>query len=299
MTEVSVVIPTLNEEEAIGKVIDECNEVINEIKKKDKSINFEIVVVDGNSHDKTREIARKKGARVIIEERKGKGIAMQTAFKKINSDYLIMLDGDGSYDPSDIPKFLEYLKTGRSEIVIGRRIFQKKAITTLNKFGNWIIRSLIQKLYGIPVHDPCSGYWGFKKSAYKNLIDIPSKGFDLEVVLLINAKNSGFSIKEIPTQYSPRIGETKLSPFRDGMVIVGAIVRLLRDYNPILLFGSIGLAFLIVGFGIGLNVVNTFNNKHYLMIGQTLLTILCIFIGIQTIYFGLLSDLIIRKMRNR
>jgi len=299
LTEVSVVIPTLNEEEAIGKVIDECNEVINEIKKKDKSINFEIVVVDGNSHDKTREIARKKGARVIIEERKGKGIAMQTAFKKINSDYLIMLDGDGSYDSKHIPEFLKYLQTREAELVIGRRIFEKKSITTFNKFGNKVMNWLVRTLYGVKIHDVNTGYKGFTKSVYKNLTNMSSRGFDVEVSIFIEAKKLGFSTKEIPVRYSPRVGESNLNPLRDGAIIIGAIIRLLRDYNPILFFGSIGLAFLIVGFGIGLNVVNTFNNKHYLMIGQTLLTILCIFIGIQTIYFGLLSDLIIRKMTKK
>jgi len=299
MTDVSVVIPTLNEEEAIGKVIDECNEVINEIKKKDKPINFEIIIVDGNSHDKTREIAQKKGTRVIIEERKGKGIAMQTAFKKINSEYLIMLDGDGSYDSKHIPEFLKYLQTEEADLVIGRRIFKKNSITTFNKFGNKVMNWLIRTLYHVKVHDVNTGYKGFTKSVYKNLTDMPSRGFDVEVNIFIEAKKLGFSIKEVPVQYSPRTGKSNLNPLRDGAIIIGAIVRLLRDYNPILFFGSIGLAFLIAGFGIGLNVVTTFNNKHYLMIGQTLITILCIFIGIQTIYFGLLSDLIIRKVEKK
>jgi dolichol-phosphate mannosyltransferase len=299
MIEVSVIIPTLNEEKTIGKVIDNCKKVLDNRKINGKTINYTIVVVDGNSRDKTVEIAKKKKARVIIDERKGKGIAIITSFKKINSEYLIMLDGDDTYNPEDIPLFLEKLMDEDIDIVIGRRIFQENSMTKLNRFGNYIINLLIRTLYKIDVHDSCTGFWGFKKKAYKDFANIDARGFDLEVLMIINSLKYNFNITEIETKYRMRVGDTNLNPVKDGAAILGVIIRLLRDYNPIFLFGFLGVLFLGIGLYFGLKSIITFNEKRYLMIGHTLLTLLFILVGIQTLYFGLLSDLIIRKINGR
>lgn len=298
MIEVSIVIPTLNEEKTIGKVIDDCIKVMEKIKVKN-NIDYKIIIVDGNSKDKTRMIAKQKNAYILLEERKGKGIAIINAFKKIDSEYLIMLDGDGTYNPNTIPIFLENLMNEEIDIVIGKRVFNNNSITRINKFGNYIINLLLRNLYKIDVHDGCTGFWGFKKKAYKDFTNIEAKGFDLEVLMIINSLKYNFVLKEIPTEYKPRKGNTNLNPFRDGAVIFGVIIRLLRDYNPIFLFGSMGLIFLLIGLFFGLKSIITFNEKRFLMIGHTLLTVLFILIGIQTIYFGLLSDLIIRKFNDR
>lgn len=299
MIEVSVVIPTLNEENTIGKVIDDCIKALNKKKINGKVINYSILVVDGNSKDRTVEIAKKKNANVIIDERKGKGIAIINSFKKINSDYLIMLDGDDTYNPEDIPLFLEKLMDEGIDIVIGRRVFQENSMTKLNRFGNYIINLLIRNLYKIDVHDSCTGFWGFKKKAYKDFANIDARGFDLEVLMVINSLKYNFSIAEIETKYGVRVGDTNLNPVRDGASILAVIIRLLRDYNPIFLFGFLGVLFLVIGLYFGLQSIITFNEKRYLMIGHTLLTMLFILVGIQTLYFGLLSDLIIRKINGR
>ena len=299
MIEVSVVIPTLKEENTIGKVIDDCIKALNKKKINGKVINYSILVVDGNSKDRTVEIAKKKNANVIIDERKGKGIAIINSFKKINSDYLIMLDGDDTYNPEDIPLFLEKLMDEGIDIVIGRRVFQENSMTKLNRFGNYIINLLIRNLYKIDVHDSCTGFWGFKKKAYKDFANIDARGFDLEVLMVINSLKYNFSIAEIETKYGVRVGDTNLNPVRDGASILAVIIRLLRDYNPIFLFGFLGVLFLVIGLYFGLQSIITFNEKRYLMIGHTLLTMLFILVGIQTLYFGLLSDLIIRKINGR
>ncbi|KYC53465.1 MAG: Glycosyltransferase AglJ [Candidatus Methanofastidiosum methylothiophilum] len=298
MSEVSVVIPTLNEEKTIGKVIDDCIKALNKVKI-NNNIDYKIIVVDGNSKDKTREIAKRKNAHIILEERKGKGIAIICAFKKINSDYLIMLDGDGTYNPKDISIFLDNLLNQDIDIVIGKRVPKDNSMTKLNRFGNYIINLLIRKLYKLDVHDICTGFWGFKKKVYKDFTKIEATGFDLEVLMAINSIKYNFKLLEIPTEYKRRIGDTNLSPFRDGALILGVIIRLLRDYNPIFLFGSLGIFFLLLGLYFGVRLIITFNEKGFLMIGHTLLTVLFILIAVQTIYFGLLSDLIIRKINGR
>lgn len=298
MIEVSIVIPTLNEEKTIGKVIDDCIKVMEKIKVKN-NIDYKIIIVDGNSKDKTRIIAKQKNAYILLEERKGKGIAIISAFKKINSDYLIMLDGDGTYNPEDIPVFLDNLMNEDIDIVIGKRVAKDNSMTKLNRFGNYIINLLIRNLYKLNIHDSCTGFWGFKKKVYKDFTKIEATGFNLEVLMAINSIKYNFILKEIPTDYKKRSGDTNLNPFRDGAIILGVIIRLLRDYNPILLFGSLGIFFLVIGLYFGVRLIITFNEKGFLMIGHTLLTVLFILIAVQTIYFGLLSDLIIRKLNDR
>jgi dolichol-phosphate mannosyltransferase len=288
---VSVIIPTLNEEGAIGKVLEGIHKTLRQ-----SSLTYEILVIDGNSHDSTREIATGNGARVIVEKRRGKGIAMKTGFRIAEGDYVVMLDGDNTYDPNEIPKMLGPLINNEADVVLGKRIQQKDSMTKMNTFGNRIITHLIKNLYKIPVDDVCTGYWAFSKNVMKSLRNIEAVGFDLEACMLIKSARSGFVVSEVPVNYRQREGKAKLRPLQDGLVIAGATIRLLRDYNPLLFFGSIGSILFISSIILGLNVIVVFNESRYLMTGRTLLTVLLLTMSVQFIFFGLLSDLIMRKI---
>lgn len=290
MKKLSILIPTLNEEDAIGHVLDECHAVL-----KGLDLQAEIIVVDGDSRDKTREIARAKGARVILEKRKGKGIAIKTAFQRLDSTYVVMLDGDFTYDPRDIPTLLEPLQKNEADFVMGRRHIQKGSMGRLNNMGNHLITTLVKTLYNIPVADVCTGYWAFSKEVVETLKHISAGGFDLEASMLIKAFYSGFHVAEVPVAYRPRKGKAKLHPFKSGIAIVGAIVRLLRDYNPLMLFGGISVISFLIGFVLGINVITMFQLYGTIMIGRALLTVLFVLIGVQSLFFGMLSDMILRR----
>jgi dolichol-phosphate hexosyltransferase len=213
--EVCIIIPTLNEESSIGQVIEE-------IPKKgleDSGYNVDILVVDGISTDRTMQIAREKGARILLETRRGKGRAIRTAMEQIHADYIFMLDGDFTYPPSHIPAMLKVLQ--KYPVVIGSRLKGKRekgSLKKINLIGNHLVTILANLLYGTRISDVCTGYWGFRRDVIRNL-NLTSDGFQLEVELLIQLAKKGYKIGEVPINYRRRSGKPKLSGFKDGVKI--------------------------------------------------------------------------------
>src|SRR5674476_1469093 len=154
METVAVIIPTLNEARSIGKVID--NVPVDDIFK--NGFKTVVYVIDGRSTDNTREIAVDKGAHLILEEHKGKGWAIQTAFKSIIADYAIMVDGDDTYTIEMATEMTRLLKT--YDVVIGSRLkgtIEPGAMTKLNVMGNTLLSLLAWGLYGTRISDVCTG----------------------------------------------------------------------------------------------------------------------------------------------
>jgi len=199
--QLSIILPCLNEEKAIGKCIDDIKETAD----------AEIIVVNNNSIDKSKEIALNKGVIVIDEPKKGYGNAYRAGLKKANSENIIMVDCDCSYDYNDILKFADYLKN--HELVIGNRFVNpdKNAMPLLNKLGNSILRFLF-KLKGIRHQEVCTGFIGIKKSKIPK--DLKSSGMEFSSEFLIKTKN--LNSIEIPIRFHKRIGKPKLRRFRDG-----------------------------------------------------------------------------------
>jgi len=227
---VTIVLPTLNEEAAIGKVIDE-------IKAEGYS---RILVVDGYSKDKTVEIAREKGADVVYQHGVGKAGAIKTAIEHVNTPYILFMDGDYTYDPKDISKFLEHAES--YDEIIGFRV-NRKNIPILNRFGNWVISKTFNLLTGSSIRDVCSGMYLIKTSKAKEL-SIETSSFDVEVEIAMQVLANG-EVTEVPINYRKRIGKPKLSSFKHGIRIIFTIFNLARFYNPAFL-----LAFLTALTGI-------------------------------------------------
>jgi dolichol-phosphate hexosyltransferase len=212
---ISVIIPTLNEESSIGKVIDE----IPRQALIDAGYQVDIMVVDGISTDQTVTIAREKGARVLIETRRGKARAIRTALEGVESDYVFMLDGDYTYSAAYIPQMLQLLK--KYPVVIGSRLKgrrEKGALRTTNFIGNHFLTAVANLLFGTRISDLCTGYWSFRREVIQNL-NLTSEGFQLEAELLVQIARKGYKIGEIPILYRCRAGKAKLSGFRDGIKI--------------------------------------------------------------------------------
>jgi len=218
---VTIVLPTLNEEAAIGKVIDE-------IKAEGYS---RILVVDGYSKDKTVEIAREKGADVIYQHGVGKAGAIKTAIEHVNTPYILFMDGDHTYDPKDISKFLEHAES--YDEIIGFRV-NRENIPILNRFGNWIISKTFNLLTGSNIRDVCSGMYLIKTSKAKEL-SIETSSFDVEVEIAMQVLANG-EVTEVPINYRKRIGKPKLSSFKHGIRIIFTVFNLARFYNPAFLF---------------------------------------------------------------
>ena len=229
---VTVVIPTLNEESGIVKVIEELH-----------SMGLSnILVIDGYSTDKTTEVAARLGARVTHQHGKGKTGALMTAIDNVQTPYMVVMDGDFTYDARSISRLIEHMKT--HDEVIGARVpTSGKSMTALHKFGNAIITRVFNSLMSTNLSDVCSGMYLLKMSAASD-IHLATTGFDVEAEIAAQIALSG-SIAEVPVDYRPRVGRQKLSTWKHGFRIVSTIFGLAKTYNPGVYYSMLG-AFLIV-----------------------------------------------------
>ncbi len=280
-----ILIPTLNEEATIGEVIEGFF----------RQGYHNVLVIDGNSTDRTREIAERMGAKVVIQTGKGKGQAIREAFGIIDSPVVVVIDGDGTYLPEEVNKLLEPIRRNYADHVVGNRLanFEKGAFTRLNLIGNKIINFLFRIAYGVELHDILSGYRALTRELYKS-VELEKPGFEVETELTVETIAKGFRIVEVPITYRRRGGKTKLNPIKDGIKIGMAIYDLMKRYSPGRYFYFMGMCMIATGLGVGLYVVRDWfrHITHYLL---AILTALLIISGLQVIIFGTITDLLYRS----
>ncbi len=290
---VSVVIPTMDEP-AIQDVLDEVFDALRER-------TVDVIVVD-KSKDETATRAAEKGARVIHQEGVGYGDAYLTGFKHVSNDtdVVAILDGDKTYDPYDIPGLIAPLDDG-ADLVIGNRfqLMDEEAMSRRNAFGNRMLTALLRFLYHVPIHDSQSGMRAIKRSALDRLT-LQSAHMPFASEMIIEAQKAGLNIVETPIKYRKRVGHAKLDPFKDALSIVFMTIRLVRDYNPIVIFLPIGLVLFLVGIGYGAGIVVEYLNTGIVTrFAGSILSVLLITAGIQIMLFGLLADIILTNLRRR
>lgn len=231
LEDVTVVIPTLNEAEAIGLVIDEL-----------RGYGFsKILVVDGRSRDGTPEIAAARGARVVTQRGEGKADAVRTALDFVDTPYMLVIDGDYSYDPSCAYRMLELARS--YDEVIGARTEGRENIPAVNRLGNWLLTKMFNLLFGTKLRDVCSGMYLLRTSVARTAW-FESRGFSVEVELAAHVASTTRRIAEVDARYRPRVGESKLS-LRHGFLIALDAVRLAWRYNPAFFIFAVGALALI------------------------------------------------------
>mgnify|MGYP001772706528 CR=1 FL=1 len=219
----TIVIPTLDEEAAIGLVIEEL-----------KSLGWtNILVVDGNSRDCTREIAESMGARVVLQKGKGKADAVRTAVKHVETPYILVMDGDYTYPAKHIAQLLEKMEKEDLDEVIGVRKKGRENIPLLNRFGNWIITKTFNLLFGTRLSDVCSGMYLVRTDLLRE-VEFEMKGFSIEVEIAAQIASTARRIGEVPIEYRRRVGKPKLGK-RHGFTIMFDSIRLALRYNPVFL----------------------------------------------------------------
>jgi glycosyltransferase involved in cell wall biosynthesis len=207
---VSVIIPTRNEAEAIGRVIADIP----------ADLVTEVIVVDNNSADGTPEIAARAGARVITESRRGYGQACLSGIANVSAaDVVVFLDGDYSDRPAELALLLAPIVEGRADIVIGSRLAGVSipgALPWHARFGNWLAASLITKLYGIKITD--LGPFRAARAEVLRALELDETTYGWAVELILKGATQGFRVVEVPVSYHPRIGKSKISGTFRGTV---------------------------------------------------------------------------------
>jgi glycosyltransferase involved in cell wall biosynthesis len=215
---VSVVIPTLNEAENLPHVLGRLPAGLHEV-----------VVVDGNSTDGTIALAQelRPDGRIIVQSGRGKGNALAEGFAACTGDIIVMLDADGSTDAAEIPRFVGALLNG-ADFIKGSRFAQGGAsadITWMRWFGNRLLTSIVNGLYGTSYTDLCYGYNAFWSRCLPYM-RVDCSGFEVETLINIRIAKAGLVVHEVPSFERARInGWSKLNTINDGSRVLSTIVR--------------------------------------------------------------------------
>ena len=207
----TILMPALNEEESIVQTIKN----IPLAKLKETGYDAEILIVDGGSTDKTAEIAKSLGARVIQSER-GYGRQYRLGFREAKGDVIATADSDNSYPMEEIPKLLKILEKENLDFISTNRFsgLSKGSMRLLNYFGNKVLTFFANFLFGLELEDSQSGMWVFKKRALGK-INLTSNGMPLSQEIKIEAFKK-LRAQEVNSSYKKRVGEVKLRMFKDG-----------------------------------------------------------------------------------
>jgi len=205
---ITAIIPCLNEEQGIERVLARMPEFVDEV-----------IVVDNGSTDRTREVAESFGAKVIREDVRGYGRAYKSGFARATGDVIVTLDGDHSYPPDAISYLLEAFLHLEADFLNASRfpVRDRRAMSFKHKFGNVALSLAMSLLFLRWVRDSQSGMWVFRRAILRDM-SLESDGMAFSEEIKIEAlKNRGIRFEEISIQYSSRLGEIKLNPWRDGI----------------------------------------------------------------------------------
>jgi glycosyltransferase involved in cell wall biosynthesis len=227
----TVVLPAYNEGAALPHVLDELGEYLDG--------SYEVLVVDDGSTDNTAEVAERYPVRVIRHpSNSGKGVAIRTGIAEARGDNVVIMDADATYPVPAIKEMVELLD--ENDLVRGIRESDDESMPVVNRFGNWLFNKLLAISHGLEGSDQLTGLYAIRRSEALKL-GTEARGFDIETEIGIKAKARRLREAEIPISYLPRVGEKKLSPWKDGLRILGRVIVLLLIYNPTLTFIVPGL----------------------------------------------------------
>ncbi|OUQ11193.1 glycosyl transferase [Enterococcus cecorum] len=290
---IAIMIPCFNEELTIKKVINDFQRELPQAS---------IYVYDNNSTDATYSIAVEEGAIVKKEPRQGKGNVIRQMFFDIEADYYIMVDGDDTYPAEACHSLIEGLKEGY-DMVIGDRLsngtYYSENKRAFHDLGNNFVRDSINSLYKSSIKDIMTGYRAFNKIFVKSF-PVMSSGFQIETEFTIHALDKRFKLLEIPIEYRdrPEGSESKLNTYSDGLKVVFTILKMFKDYKPLLFFGFFFLLFFILGLFIGGPVIYEFMETGFITkVPSALLATGLMIISFLSLFTGLILDTVVMNQK--
>jgi glycosyltransferase involved in cell wall biosynthesis len=281
--DVSVVIPCLNEAETIALCVRKAKAAIER-----SGLAGEVIVVDNGSTDGSPQLAAEEGAQVLREPRRGYGNAYLAGLAAARGRYIVMGDGDDTYNFDEVDRFVEALEGG-ADLVMGSRLkgrIHKGAMPALHRYvGNPVLTRVLNRFYGSGVSDAHCGMRALRRDTLESL-DLRMPGMEFASEMVIRASKAGLRIEEIPIEYHVRRGESKLHSFRDGW----RHLRFLLVHSPTHLFLVPGVALFAAGLLAMVAILADFNllgrqwDLHS-MIAAAMISIA----GVQVVSLGLVA----------
>jgi len=284
---ISVVIPTKNERDAIASIVMECKKAL-------QRFDHEVIVVDA-SGDNTSVEAVRAGAKVVKQiGNGGVGEALVQGFYWAAGEYIVFFDGDGTYDPADIHKLVEPLLSREADVVNGNRFanMEEHAMTTTNIIGNRLLTWVSNILFDMNIKDSQSGMKGFRREILTRMT-LLEKGFPICSEILTEASKLNLRIAEVGITYRRRIGKSKLRP-----KIFWASLRMLKDYNPLVLFAGFGLVLMGAGVIIAWPAMLEYLVQGtFRLVGRALIAMFLWLTGVLCIFTGIILDTVKYSLR--
>jgi glycosyltransferase involved in cell wall biosynthesis len=279
---VSIIIPAFNESGGIRETVEQVRGVFEGL-----GWPHELIVVDDGSVDGTGDIAEQAGATVIRHPRnRGYGAAIKNAIRKSKYDVIAITDADGTYPNERLPEMLTLLRD--HDMVVGARTGDSVAIPLIRRPAKYFLRSLASYLVGQKIPDINSGLRVFRKEPAMRFIGLLPDGFSLTTTITLSMMSNNYSVEFVPINYFARVGSSKIRPIHDTIRFTNLTVRTVMYFQPLKIFGPVGLG--LMGVGVLDSVYNVVAYHHlssrdlFLLLGA--LNILAI---------GLLADLIDKR----
>ena len=278
---ISVVIPVYNEEKAIGAVLDELIEILE-----DKA--YEIIAVDDGSTDNTVKAVQEKPVTLIQHPHNiGYGAAIKTGIKNATNDVIVIIDGDGSYPVKAIPELLK--EAEEYDMVVGARVGKEVKIQLYRRPAKWFLSKLANYLAETKIPDLNSGMRIFRRKEVEKFYNILPNKFSFTTTITLAYHTTGLLVKYVPINYYKRAGKSKIRPFKDGFNFIMLILRTITYFNPLKVF--LPVSFVFFGAAILVFLYSTLVMGRFMDVT----TVILVVAAIQTVLFGLLADLVVRR----
>jgi glycosyltransferase involved in cell wall biosynthesis len=279
---IAVLIPCLNEEQTIAKVIQDFRKELPEAA---------VYVYDNNSSDRTALIAKAAGARVFREKRQGKGFVVASMFEEVEADLYVLVDGDDTYPAANVHELLRPIMEERADMVVGNRLeaFGEHSFRRFHLMGNKLVVGLVNLIFKCKLKDIMSGYRAFSRDFVRK-VPIVSRGFEVETEMTLQALHYDFVIAEVPVPYRkrPQGSSSKLKTFSDGVKTILTVFDIFKAYRPLLFFFILGAILGCAGLLIGSIPVSEYWEtgrierfpSAILASGIMIISVICVAIGI-------------------
>ncbi len=297
MLKTALIIPVYNEELTIkNTLLDFCDHLPD----------ASFFVIDNNSTDATyriaREVYREKNLKgeILFEKNQGKGNAVRKAFSEVVADVYIIVDGDQTYKGKDVSNLMKPILDADADMTVGDRhktgAYKSETKRLFHKFGNTLVRRLINLLFNSNLDDILSGYRCFNRKFIENF-PILSGGFELETEMTLHSLDKRFRIVEVPIEYKerPEGSYSKINTFKDGIKIVRTIYQIFRYYKPLVFFALVSGILFILGLMAGIPVILEYiHNRFIEHVPLSILATGLMILSILAITIGFILDAIVR-----
>ncbi|MEE8419023.1 MAG: glycosyltransferase [Dehalococcoidales bacterium] len=283
---IAAAIPAFNEESYIGTIVLKTSQYVDET-----------IVVDDGSTDRTADVARLAGATVIQHgHNRGYGASIKSLLaeaKKRNFDILVLLDADSQHNPDEIPELIKPISEGY-DLVIGSRYEQKENIPRYRRIGQKVIGYFSKVLSGENLSDSESGFRVFSRKAI-NMLELQENGMAISAETIARAAEKGLKITERPISIRYTADGSTLNPVVHGFSVLGRIIVMISEKRPLFFFGIGGVVSIILGILAALRAFSIVMGGGGAVSGYTLIAILLFFIGVLSIFTGIILNVLIKR----